>query len=137
MKRREREGEMKKCCGGGIYRSLKERKNARRDVKGKPFFSLVQVLELLLVLHLKSLDLSAHPNEGAGWRRVMKVGWTCAALVPHAPHSWAGSAVAAPIGPMICTTAIKSERSHLCRIRSKRPSDVFCEEWNDIWQKSS
>lgn len=46
----------------------------------------------------KRLYLSAHPNKKAGQRRVMKVGWTCAASVQHAPHSWGGSAVAALIG---------------------------------------
>lgn len=33
---------------------------------------------------------------------------------------------------MIYTSAIKSELSHLCRVESKRPSDAFFEEWNDI-----
>lgn len=35
---------------------------------------------------------------------------------------------------MIYTTTIRSEWSHLCRIKSKWPSDVFCKERNDIWE---
>lgn len=122
----ERESMREKWWGGGIIRSLNKRKSMQGEKKKRETIFLARLSTWTLArTSSKSFYLSAHPNNRAGWRRVMEAGWTCAASVRHAPHSWAGSAVAALIGWWF-TPPLSGVSEAVC--------DAFCEEWNDIWQ---
>lgn len=72
----------------------------------------------------KSFDLSPHPNKrgGAGKVNGRRVDSRCL----WAAHSRQLGRVSGRSAdrPMIYTEAIRRERSHLCRINSKRPSDA-------------